>query len=236
MATERTAIISGGGSGVGRATAMRLAREGWRVAILGRRLEPLQATAALAAAGRIHPEVCDVTDSEAVDRTRDRVLAAFGDVDVLVSAAGTNVQRRALGELSVEDFRALIDTNLVGTFHLVHAFLPAMRRQGHGTIVAIASDVGLIASAKAGAGYVASKFGMVGFVESLNAELRQHGIRASVICPGDINTPLLDKRPVPPTAEARAAMLQPDDIVECIMLAVTLPHRAVVEKLVVRPR
>ena len=232
----RRAVISGGGSGVGRATALRLARDGWRVAVLGRRRDPLDQTAALGPPGLIRAEICDVTDAAAVASLRDRLLAEWQEVDAVVNAAGTNVPRRALDVLSVDDFREILDVNLVGSFHLAHAFLPAMRRRGEGTIVAIISDAGLIGNAKAGAGYVASKFGLVGLMESINAEMRQLGIRACAILPGDIDTPLLDKRPVPPTAEARATMLQSEDVAECVALALSLPQRAVVEKLLVRPR
>ena len=125
---------------------------------------------------------------------------------------------------------------LNGTFHAVHAVLPVMRRQGEGTIVNVVSDAGLIANAKAGAAYAASKFGVTGLTQSINAEERGNGIRATAVFPGDIDTPLLEKRPQPPSPEARAKMLQPEDVAECVMLAINLPHRAVVEQLVVRPR
>jgi NAD(P)-dependent dehydrogenase (short-subunit alcohol dehydrogenase family) len=153
-----------------------------------------------------------------------------------VNSAGTNIPRRGIEVLSLEDFRALIDVNLYGTFHFVHAVLPVMRKQGAGTIVNVVSDAGLVANAKAGAAYVASKFGVTGLTQSINAEQRHNGIRATAIFPGDIDTPLLEKRPQPPTAEARAKMLQPEDVAECVMLAINLPDRAVVEQLVVRPR
>ena len=103
-------------------------------------------------------------------------------------------------------------------------------------MVMIVSDAGIIANAKAGAAYVASKFAERGLVQSINAEERANGIRATAICPGDINTPILDKRAAPPPPDARLKMLQPEDIAECVMLAINLPDRAVVEELVVRPR
>jgi NADP-dependent 3-hydroxy acid dehydrogenase YdfG len=111
-----------------------------------------------------------------------------------------------------------------------------MREQGVGTIVNIVSDAGKRASAKAGPAYVASKFGLAGLTETINAEERERGIRACAIFPGDVATPLLDLRPSPPSAEARQAMLQPEDVAACVMLAINLPDRAIVEELVVRPR
>jgi len=114
--------------------------------------------------------------------------------------------------------------------------LPAMRKAKNGTIVAIVSDAALTAMPKAGAAYTASKFGQRGLVQSINAEERQNGVRATAILPGDINTPILDKRPVPPPPEARVNMLQADDVAACVMLAVNLPGRAIVEELLLRPR
>jgi NAD(P)-dependent dehydrogenase (short-subunit alcohol dehydrogenase family) len=157
-------------------------------------------------------------------------------VDAVVNAAGTNIARRALADVSIEDFTRVMNVNLLGAFHVVHTFLPFMRGRDRATIVNVASDAGLIGNAKAGAGYVASKFAMSGLIESINAELRGEGIRGTAIYPGDIDTPFLDKRPVPPDAAARAAMLRAEDVAECVMLAINLPHRAVLEKLVVRPR
>ena len=129
----------------------------------------------------------------------------------------------------------MLSANLDGAFHCVHAVLPGMRRQGVGTVVVINSEAGRAASAKSGVAYVASKFGLAGLVQSLNAEERAHGIRACSIFPGDVNTPLLDRRPQPPPPEARVKMLQPEDVAAAIWLAVSLPPRAIVEELVIRP-
>jgi NADP-dependent 3-hydroxy acid dehydrogenase YdfG len=129
----------------------------------------------------------------------------------------------------------MIDTNLNGAYYVTQAFLPAMRAQKSGTIVHIVSDAGKQASPKAGPAYVMSKFGLAGLTQSINAEERGNGIRACAIFPGDIDTPLLDRRPSPPPAEARAKMMRAEDIAECVMLAINLPSRAVVEELIIRP-
>ncbi len=228
------AIITGAGSGIGRATALRLVKEGWRVALVGRRADALAETVRLAG-GTTSVQPCDVADGAAVRGVVAKVLAEFGRVDALVHCAGTNIARRSWEQLSAEDYRALVAMNLDGVFHCVQAVLPGMRQQGAGTIVVINSEAGRIANAKAGAAYVVSKFGLAGLVQSLNAEERAHGIRACSIFPGDVNTPLLDKRPVPPPPEARVKMLQPEDVAAAIWLAVSLPPRAIVEELIIRP-
>ena len=233
----KTAVVTGAGSGVGQAAAIALAREGWRVAILGRREAALKETASLAGADakRVVICPCDISDPGAVDQMAARVRSEIGDIEVLVNAAGTNTPARSLKELSLEKYRELVETNLTGAYLCVQAFLPRMRERRSGTIINIVSEAGKQASPKAGVAYVVSKFGMAGLTQSINAEERPNGIRACSIFPGDIDTPILDKRPSPPSAEARQKMLRGEDIAECILLAIKLPPRAVVEEILIRP-
>ena len=235
---NKNAVVTGAGSGVGQAVAVALVKQGWHVAIAGRRAETLKETVERAGAGKDKLLVCpcDIGDHSAVARMGQEILAKFGAVEVLVNAAGTNAPKRALEVLSLEDYHAIIDANLNGAYYITQAFLPAMRAQKSGTIVHIVSDAGKQASPKSGPAYVMSKFGLAGLTQSINAEERGNGIRACAIFPGDIDTPLLDKRPSPPPAEARAKMMRAEDIAECVMLAINLPCRAVVEELIVRPR
>lgn len=208
------------------------------MALIGRRVGALQETVRLAGERGAHmlPVSCDVGSAPDVQKMVADVERKFGPPQVLVAAAGTNIPNRSWEVLSADDFEAVIDANLKGTFNCVRSLLPGMHKEGGGTIVVIVSDAALQASAKAGAAYVASKFGQRGLVQSINAEERSRGIRATAILPGDINTPLLDKRPTPPPPEARGKMLQPEDVVACVMLAITLPERAIIEELLVRPR
>ena len=231
---NKTAVITGAGSGVGAATALALAKQGWRIALVGRRREVLEAVAAKISGALVCP--CDIGDAAAVAAMGARVLAEFGSVEVLVNAAGTNAPQRALEVLSLADYRAMMDANLNGAFYCVQAFLPQMRACGSGTIVNIVSDAGKAASPKAGPGYVMSKFGMAGLTQAINAEERGRGVRACGIFPGDIDTPILEKRPAPPDAAARAKMMQPEDIAECVLLAINLPARVIIEEMLVRPR
>ena len=231
---NKTAVITGAGTGVGAATAIALSNEGWRVALLGRRREPLDIVAAQCLNALVVP--CDVGDSAQVEAMGQKVLAEFGSVEALVNAAGTNVPKRALEVLSLADYHEMMNANLNGAYYCTQAFLPQMRANGSGTIVNIISEAGKAASPKAGPGYVISKFGMAGLTSAINAEERGRGIRACAIFPGDINTPILDKRPAPPDAAARAKMMQPEDIAACALFAINLPPRAIIEELIVRPR
>ena len=235
---SKTAVITGGGGGVGRAIALKLAAQDWRVAILGRRAETLAETMQLAGphVSRLTSHVCDIGEAAAVAATGKEILSALGEVAVLVNAAGTNAPRRALEVLSLENYHAMIATNLNGAYYCLQAFLPQMRTRQRGLIVNIVSDAARQASGKAGPAYVMSKFGLAGLTQSINAEERRHGIRACAILPGDIDTPLLDKRPVPPDATARARMLKPEDVAECALFCINLPKHVVVEEMLVRPR
>jgi NAD(P)-dependent dehydrogenase (short-subunit alcohol dehydrogenase family) len=230
----QTAVITGAGSGVGQAIALKFAAEGWNVALVGRRPEALAATAALAgseAAGRIAAFSCDVTSPKAVAAMGAAVLERFGAVDVLVNSAGINIPRRSFETLSVEDWHRVFDTNLHGAYYCVQTFLPQMRERRTGTIINVNSDVGKTARQLAGAAYVASKFGLRGLTQQINAEQRAHGVRACSLCPRDINTPLLDQRPQPPSPEVRARMLQPADLAACAWLVATLPARVVLDEI-----
>lgn len=227
-------VITGAGSGVGRAIALKFLAENWDVALVGRRQDALTETGALAgsaASARVASFSCDVSDADSVSAMREAVIRRFGGVDVLVNSAGINVPKRSFEALSLQDWHAVLATNLHGAYYCVQAFLPSMRARGGGTIININSDVGKVARDLAGPAYVSSKFGLMGLTAQINAEERSKGIRACSICPRDVNTPLLDKRPQPPTAEARAKMLQPEDLAACAWLVATMPSRVVVDEI-----
>jgi len=235
---KQLAVVTGGGSGVGQATVLALVKAGWSVVALGRRRSALEETRSFAGAlaDRVTVIECDIGQQESVREVGRRIEVEMGAVEVLVNAAGTNAPQRALEVLSDADYRAMMDTNLNGAYYCVQAFLPGMRNRGLGTIVNIISDAGKQASPKAGPAYVMSKFGLAGLTQAINAEERSRGVRAIGIFPGDIDTPLLNRRPVIPDEAARARMMQPEDIAACVLLAVQLPSRAVIEELIIRPR
>src|SRR5204863_184015 len=201
-------------SGVGKAVVADLAKRGYDIALVGRTEANLKESAAAAgkSAGRLVTVMCDVSDATSVAAMARHVSSALGEVDVLVNSAGTNVPRRALAELSFEDYKQIIDINLTGAYLVTQAFLPEMRRRGRGTIVNVISDAGHAANRFGGAAYIASKFGLAGLTDAINLEERKNGIRACGIYPGVIDTPLLMKRPAPPTPEAREKMLKVEDV------------------------
>ncbi len=230
-----TAVVTGAGSGVGRAVALELLGRGWRVALIGRREAPLRETAGGSSLASVHP--CDVADAAAVESTAGEIVDAFGGrLGALVNAAGTNLPDRRLDQMTPAAWRGVMAANLDGPYYLVAALLPAMRAAGHSTLVNVNSLAGLRASALSGVAYSASKFGLTALAQSVNAEENQNGVRATGVYPGDIDTPLLERRPSVPPPERRAKMLRPEDVAACVLLAIDLPPRAVVEQIVVRPR
>jgi NADP-dependent 3-hydroxy acid dehydrogenase YdfG len=235
---NRTAVITGAGSGVGQAIALKLVGQHWRVAIVGRRAEALRETIRLAAthASQITAHVCDVGDAAAVAAMGRQVLASCGAVDLLVNAAGTNAPRRSLEVLSPEDYHAIIAANMHGAYYCLQAFLPQMRSRGLGTVINIVSEAARQASPKAGPAYVMSKSGMAGLTQSINAEERANGIRACSILAGDIDTPLLDQRPQVPDAAARARMMRAEDVADCALFCINIPSHVIIEEMLVRPR
>ena len=236
--TNAVGVVTGAGSGVGRAVVIALARQGWRLALMGRSEQSLAETAELAG---FENEDClyrsvDIGDAENVQSFAETVERTLGPVEILVNSAGTNTPRRALLELSLEDYHAVLNTHLNGVYYCAQAFLPAMRCRKKGTIVNVVSDAALQGTRLAGAAYTMSKYGQRGLSATINAEEGGNGIRACAVLPGEIDTPLLKLRPSMPSPKSRDTMLQPEDVADCVMLAVNLPPRAVVQELLVRPR
>jgi len=230
------ALVTGAGSGIGRAAAYALADKNFSLVLVGRDEKKLEETSSHLPAD-VHRVICacDISTKPGIESVVKIVTNQFGRLDVLVNGAGVNVPKRSLQDCEAADYDSVIATNLSGAFLLTKAFLPLMRAQEGGTIINVISDSGLRGNNFAGVAYISSKFGLRGLTEAINAEERHNGIRATAIYPGEVNTPILDKRPVPPNAEARELMLQPDDVAQCIALAATLPPRAIVEDLVIRP-
>lgn len=222
---------------MGRAIAEDLAKAGLKVALVGRDRAKLDAVKeGLGEAGsQCRVEPCDVADRPAVSTMVERVIDDFGSIDILVCNAGTNIARRALNELDPEDWDLLIATNLTGAFNLVHFVLPSMRNHRRGLIIQICSIAGIRASLLGGTAYTASKFGQNGFGWCLGREEREHGIRSSVIHPGEVETPILDRRPVAVPADRRAQILQPDDVARAVRFLAELHPRAHVPELVIKP-
>lgn len=232
---DKVVVVTGAGTGIGAAIARGFAAAGARVAFVGRRSEPLAAAAAGLEAERVLLHSCDVSDRGAVAALAAAVEAEWGAVEVLVNNAGINTNPRAVGQVAPEAWDQTLAINLTGVYNMVRAVLPGMRQQNDGLILAIASIAGLRASKLAGAAYSASKHGVVALMNSINEEEVASGIRACAICPGEVETPILAQRPEPVSAQRRAAMLQPEELAQAALFVASLPARACVPLLVIKP-
>lgn len=236
----RVAVVTGAGGGIGAVIAATLARAGACLALVGRTPSTLAATASALGSGRDTPEdslvvPADVTDERQVGEVIQTVRERWKRIDIVVNAAGLNVRRRALSEVSLDDWRAINEVNLVGPLLMAREALPVMRSQTAGDIVNISSTAGLAATLLSGPAYSASKAALGSLTASINLAERRHGIRAILVCPGDVSTPLLDRWPDPPGAQDRERMLQPQDVADVVAAALTLPVRALLEVAVLRP-
>ena len=232
-----TALITGAGSGIGRGVALALDEIGLRLALIGRDMKKLEETRGLLtqAGGEALTLSCDVAGRDQVGSMVKQVASAFGKIDVLVSNAGVNVKNRALGILDPADFDKMVAINLTGSFNLAFFVLPYMRERRSGLIIQIDSVSGKRVSLLGGVGYSASKFGQAALGLGIGLEEGSKGIRSTVIYPGEVNTPILDSRPVAVPADRRVAILQPEDVAKAVRFLVELHPRASVPELVIKP-
>jgi len=233
----RIAWVTGAGSGIGRATAITLARAGAAVALTGRTVAPLEETALLVRTegGTALVAPADVTDPAAVSAAHAAVLAELGDPHILVNNAGWNETKRHWKDLTPETVRTLIAGNLTAPFLVTLAVLPAMRKLGDGVLIHIVSLSATMIYPVSGPVYTAAKYGARAMSATLNAEEGIHGIRSICINPGEVVTPILDRRPVKSTPEQRAKMAQPEDIAAAVLFCATLPARVCVTELTIMP-
>jgi NAD(P)-dependent dehydrogenase (short-subunit alcohol dehydrogenase family) len=234
---DQVAWITGAGSGIGEAVALAYAGAGMRLVLSGRREAALHGVAdrarALGAAVRI--AALDVSDADAVQAVADSIVQQEGRLDVLVNSAGLNVRQRNWKHLQRSGWDEVIRVDLDGAFYCCHAVLPLMRRQGGGLIVNISSWAGKHVGALTGPAYSAAKFGLNAMTESLNIEQGVHGIRATAVCPGEVATPILDKRPVPVSAEDRARMVQPQDCGALMLFLARMPAHVCINEVTISP-
>ena len=232
----KRALITGGGTGIGRAIALAFASEGCRVAISGRRQDKLDAVAAdYRGKYPILTHTVDVADRASVDALFAWAAKELGPIDILVNNAGINLPKRLMSELAPEDWDRLIGVNATGAYNCLRAVLPQMRAREDGLVINISSISGKRAGVLGGVGYNASKFALSALATTVAVEEGHRHIRISSILPGEVETPILEHRPVPVSAERRAQILQPEDIAAAALMIALLPARAHVPELVIKP-
>lgn len=233
----KIAWVTGAGTGIGMAAALSLSESGAMVVLSGRRTEKLEDVASeirnRGASSSVIP--LDVTNVEMVESCSRKILGDFKTIDILVNSAGMNVPERYWTNQSKEGWQKVIRANLDGIFNTVHSVMPTMRAQSDGLIINVSSWAGVYHTKLTGAAYNASKSGVIALTETINMEEGVNGIRACAICPGEVATPILDTRPIPPSKEERARMLQLDDMASTIKYVSELPKNACVNQIIISP-
>lgn len=232
----KTALVTGGATGIGLGIARALAEEGCRVAIAGRREEKLrEAAAGFRGTPALIYHTVDVGDLKSVEELVAWATHELGQMDIVVNSSGVNVLRRTLAELSPADWELMMRINATGAFNCLYAVLPQMRARRDGLIVNISSIAGKRSSLLGGIGYTASKFAMTATGITAAREEAENGIRITNIYPGEVDTPILEHRPKPVSAEHRARILKPEDVAAAVLMVACLPARAHVPELVIKP-
>ena len=232
----QVAWVTGGGSGIGLAGAAELVKAGAHVLISGRTAATnASALANLQALGSAEAVLLDVADKQAVKAVAQHLVATHGRIDILINSAGTNATERNFDVLTTEAWDEVVAINLSGLFYCVHAVLPTMRHQQGGLIINVSSWAGLYASKLTGPAYNATKRAVLALTESINMEECSNGIRASSLLPGEVATPILNKRPVPPSQAQRERMVQAEDMGQAILFLAQMPPRTCINELVISP-
>jgi len=234
---SKIAWITGAGTGIGLAGAQALAAAGATVILSGRRQDVLEREAAgiRKSGGKAEVEALDVSDAAAVQRVAGAILQRHRKVDIMVNSAGLNTTARYWRNQTIEGWRKVIAANLDGTYFCTHAVLPSMRAQKDGVVINISSWAGVYHAALTGAAYNGSKHAVVALTETINIEECMNGIRACAICPAEVATPILDSRPIPPSAADRARMLAPEDLGNTIRWIAEQPPRVCVNQVIISP-
>jgi NADP-dependent 3-hydroxy acid dehydrogenase YdfG len=229
--TGKVAWVTGAGSGIGQAAAIALAKEGATVVLTGRRKEPLEETAAAIkkAGGKAVVKPADLMKAAAVGRVAKDIDQKFGRCDILVNNAGLNIPDRKWNELTAAGAEMVIDGNLSSAFYCSSAVLPMMRKRKDGVLIHTSSMAGRNPSTLSGAAY------SVAMSHTINMEECVNGIRSCVVCPGEVATPILDKRPIPITKEERARMAQSEDVGDLIRYVACLPPHIVINEVMINP-
>ena len=233
----RVAVVTGGGSGIGKETAILMAAEGAKVVVAGRRQAPLDEVVAgiTSAGGEAVAKLVDIEDGDAAAELGRWTLSHYGRVDILVNNAGHSSRARSIRWVGVDEWQSVFRVNVEGVYRLTQAVIEDMLKRGEGTVITVSSMAALNPGLLGGAPYSAAKAASLNLMREINAELRNRGIRACTIIPAEVDTPILNRRPLPPGEKERATMMRPEDVAAAIMLCATMPARTLVEQIVMMP-
>ena len=233
----KSVILTGAGSGIGRVTAKMLGELGANVFVVGRRENLLKESVKEieAAGGKGAYLSADLEDGDSAANVAKEAIKAFGNIQYLVNNAGHSSKVRSMRYVEKDDWQSVFNVNVEGVYRLTQAILPNMIENGGGTVVTISSMAAINPGLMGGVPYSSAKAAVAAMMTAMRQELREHGIRSCTIYPAEVDTPILDNRPLPPDEQARSTMMQPEDIAETILLCMRMPHRTIIQDLIVSP-
>ncbi|MBA31101.1 MAG: 3-oxoacyl-ACP reductase [Chloroflexi bacterium] len=240
LLNDKNAIITGAGSGIGKETAKLFAKEGCNLVLSGRRKEPL-----LEVKNEIHNNInktvkisVQPTDLENLSDAKalgEKSLKEFGSIHILVNNAGHSSLARSIRYTSDEEWKSVFKVNADGVFKLTQSVIENMIENKNGTIITVSSIAAINPGLLGGASYSSAKAASLALMRSINSELNDKGIRTSTIMPAEVDTPILNGRPLNPDSEARSTMMMPEDIASMILMCATMPHRTVIQEIIMSP-
>ena len=177
----------------------------------------------------------DLEDGDSAANVAKEAIKAFGNIQYLVNNAGHSSKVRSMRYVEKDDWQSVFNVNVEGVYRLTQAILPNMIENGGGTVVTISSMAAINPGLMGGVPYSSAKAAVAAMMTAMRQELREHGIRSCTIYPAEVDTPILDNRPLPPDEQARSTMMQPEDIAETILLCMRMPHRTIIQDLIVSP-
>ncbi len=233
----KSVILTGAGSGIGRVTAKMLGELGANVFVVGRRENLLKESVKEieAAGGKGAYLSADLEDGDSAANVAKEAIKAFGNIQYLVNNAGHSSKVRSMRYVEKDDWQSVFNVNVEGVYRLTQAILPNMIENGGGTVVTISSMAAINPGLMGGVPYSSAKAAVAAMMTAMRQELREHGIRSCTIYPAEVDTPILDNRPLPPDEQARSTMMQPEDIAETILLCMRMSHRTIIQDLIVSP-
>ena len=233
----KSVILTGAGSGIGKVTAKMLGEQGANVFVVGRRENLLKESVKEIenAGGKGAFVSADLEDGDSAANVAEEAIKEFGNIQYLVNNAGHSSKVRSMRYVKKDDWQSVFNVNVEGVYRLTQAILPNMIENGGGTVVTISSMAAINPGLMGGVPYSSAKAAVAAMMTAMRQELREHGIRSCTIYPAEVDTPILDNRPLPPDAQASSTMMMPEDIAETILLCMRMPHRTIVQDVIVSP-
>jgi len=236
MKKDDLCLITGGGSGIGRSTAIKFSKNNYKTIIIGRRESELKKTIQMCGdSNNVSYIVCDIGNDIEISKLKKDIKTKFGDISILINNAGASSSVRSIAHIPVDQWENVLNINLQAVYRLCQEFLPDMIEKKKGTIITVSSMAALNPGLLGGAAYSAAKAGVTNLMGDINAEFSNDGIRATAVMPAEVDTPILDNRALVPNESARSTMMQPEDLADVIYMCATVNARTTIETVVLKP-